>query len=273
MLTARFATLSSTNDAAARWARRDPGRWLRVTADMQTAGRGRSSRSWSSPRGGLWMSLVAPLRTPPAERAPLPLIVGIAVRDQLESLCRRHDREDAAIEIKWPNDVLLDGCKIAGILCEQVLTAETAAAGVLPAILGIGINANLRVADLGSELRTPAATLRETLGRRVDLEPFEDELSRAIVEEVERWDREGMSSATVARLNESLAWRGERVELRRTVRADADGLCLTLDGIDRAGRLTGIDDNGRRRAFDAGEIHQLAPCDDDPSSRLALASA
>lgn len=273
MLTARFATLTSTNDAAARWTRRDPGRWLRVTADAQTAGRGRSTRSWSSPRGGLWMSLAAPLSTPPAERAPLPLIVGIAVRDQLASLCRRHDRKDAAIEIKWPNDVLLDGCKIAGILCEQVLNAEAAAHGVLPAILGIGINANLRVADLGSELRTPAATLRETLGRCVDLDPFTDALSRAIVEEVERWDREGVSSATVTRLNEALAWRGERVELHPTVHAEVGSPCLTLAGVDRAGRLTGIDDDGRRRALDAGEIHALAPCDADPSSRLALASA
>ena len=273
MLAARFATRGSTNDTAARWACRDPGRWLRVTADTQTAGRGRSHRAWSSPFGGLWMSLAAPLRTPMSGRGPLPLIVGLAVRDELESLFRRRGDDDAAIEIKWPNDVLLDGRKVAGILCEQAIPAAPASADPPPAILGIGVNANLHAADLGSDLRTPAATLRDTLGESIDPHGLAATIGHAIAAEVERWDHHGLTARTGDRLNQTLAWRGRRVELRPTVRHCEDVTRFTLIGVDESGRLSGVDDDDHRVAFDAGEIHQLTVCDDDRHPQPALASA
>lgn len=218
------------------------------------------------------MSLAAPLRTAPAARGPLPLIVGIAVRDQLESLCRRH-RSDVTLEIKWPNDVLLNGCKVAGILCEQALPAVAASPSPPPAILGIGVNANLRVTDLGPDLRTPAASLRETLAHRIDLDALAASISLAVAEEIEGWDRDGVIAPTIARVNDHLAWRGRLVELHAAAGQTAGDTRFTLTGVDETGRLTGIDESGRHLAFDAGDIQRLAPCDDHTLTEPMLSSA
>ena len=109
-----------------------------VTADSQTAGRGRQGRTWSAPAGqALLLSLV--LRDPPPL---LPLRAGLAVADVAGDTAR----------VKWPNDVLLDGSKLAGVLVEARPQDGWA-------VLGIGLNAAVDLAALPAEVRDRAATL------------------------------------------------------------------------------------------------------------------
>ena len=267
MLFARYASLGSTNDTAAAWALRQPGRWLGVAADAQHTGRGRQSRAWSSPRGGIWLSLVAPLTTPPADRGPLPLVVGLAVRDTIEAIAREHGHRELVAEVKWPNDVLIrphafesDHGKASGVLCEQVFVhGTTGRPSAIPAVLGVGVNANLDAEDLGPNLRVPPATLREALGVDVPLPATTRRLAEAIAAAVDRWDRDGLTVGDVDRLNAALAFRGETVRLTRSLglQPGFPENAITVERVDAAGRLCGIDPRGRALAIDTGELTGL----------------
>lgn len=116
--------IGSTNDRAAELARGGAPAWTVVVADEQTRGRGRRGRRWvSEPGAGLWMSIV--LRDIEGE-GPLPLVVGLACAEAIEALA-----PGLRVGVKWPNDLLVDGRKVGGILC------EAAGGGV---VVGIGIN-------------------------------------------------------------------------------------------------------------------------------------
>lgn len=156
--------LPSTQDRARELARAGAPHGTLVVAGGQTGGRGRFRRTWGSPTGGLWMSLV--LRPDlEADAAPrVTLTASVAVTKMLREL-----GVDAGI--KWPNDVLVEpgGRKICGILAESSLGAPATGRStrVEYVILGIGLNANLDTADLGVPDRA-ATTLRSELGRDVD---------------------------------------------------------------------------------------------------------
>lgn len=136
---------ASTNIVAARL----PG-WHAVRADVQTAGRGRTGRHWTSDTGGLWLSAVVPCPGPREDWARLPLAVGWALIDTLASLGARD------LRLRWPNDILVGPRKLAGLLVERH-TADTA-------VIGIGLNvfnhpesadaalrgATIRLADLAN---------------------------------------------------------------------------------------------------------------------------
>lgn len=137
-----------------------------VLAREQTGGRGRKGRGWASPAGGVWLSVV--LRPSlPLEAWPLiGFAAGAGAAAALESVSRM------TIQLKWPNDLILEGRKIGGILVES-------AGGV--AILGIGVNANIAIEDLPNAVRPSATTLLTSLGRTIDLSA----LVREILEQVE----------------------------------------------------------------------------------------
>ena len=109
-----FEVTESTNTEARRLAAEYPGECLLVTAATQSAGRGRHGRAWESPRGGAWLSVVWPTRQPPLAYAAVSLVAAIAVRRALLEVVDTH-----RLQIKWPNDVLIDDRKVVGILCEQ----------------------------------------------------------------------------------------------------------------------------------------------------------
>lgn len=139
------ASTSSTNTELARLARDGAPEGTLVTTDHQSAGRGRLDRGWQSPRAaGIAVSvLVRPTAVPAARWPWLPLLTGMAV---LESL-----RATAGVEsvLKWPNDVLVGGRKVAGILLERVESATGPAA-----VIGVGLNVSMRE----DELPVPGAT-------------------------------------------------------------------------------------------------------------------
>ncbi len=207
----------STNAQARRLAERGAPHGLLVTAGEQTEGRGRQGRTWTAPAGrSLLCSLV--VRDPPRL---LPLASGVAVAE----LCG----ERAAI--KWPNDVLLDERKVAGILVEGRPQSRWA-------VLGIGINVAVREEDLPAELRGTAGSL--------GLEPdaIEPTLARLLAL-LERW--------AYAPEPDVLAAVSTRDALRgRPVRWAAGA--GTGAGIDEQGRLV-VDTDAGQVALESGEVH------------------
>jgi BirA family biotin operon repressor/biotin-[acetyl-CoA-carboxylase] ligase len=211
---------TSTNDRARELAQAGAPHGTLVTAAQQLSGRGRQGRTWSAPAGSaLLMSLV--LRDAPAL---LPLAAGVAVAEVAGP--------DALV--KWPNDVLVAGRKVAGILAEGRPTEGWT-------VLGIGLNVALRVEDLPPELHATAGTLGLAPS---ELEPTLARLLAAL-ERVLALD-------AAALLDEYRA----RDALRGRVVAWADGSGRAA-GIDGAGRLVVELAGGGRTALGAGEVHLL----------------
>jgi len=189
-----------------------------VTALAQSAGRGRQGRRWDAPPGrALLCSLV--LRDPPAL---LPIAAGVAVAELAgpEAL------------LKWPNDVLLDARKVAGILIEGRPQERWA-------VLGIGVNVAVDLDELPAELRSSAATLG------LDATELEPSLARLLVA-LEKW----LQAPADAVLD---AWRSRDALLGAAVHwREGSG---TGAGIDAGGRLIVALADGREQALDAGEVH------------------
>jgi len=128
-----LATIDSTNSYLISEPAPAPGYWSVVIAHEQTDGRGRGGNAWHSPPGGgLWLSAAHTFETPPANLAPLTLVLGVVVASELEAL----GVED--VGVKWPNDIVADGRKLGGILVETASPGATA-------VMGLGLN--LRLAD------------------------------------------------------------------------------------------------------------------------------
>lgn len=129
-----------------------------VVADEQTAGRGRMDRKWHSPKGtGIWMSLLLRPNIPPQKAPQLTLLAAVAVARAIE--------EAAGItpEIKWPNDLLVNGKKITGILTE--LQAESDR--IHSVIIGIGMNVNQKTGDFPEDLKVTATSIALETGKEV----------------------------------------------------------------------------------------------------------
>jgi BirA family biotin operon repressor/biotin-[acetyl-CoA-carboxylase] ligase len=215
----------STSDIARALAGAGAPHGTLVTAGAQRAGRGRQGRTWSAPAGrALLMSVV--LREWPAL---LPIAAAVAVADVAGA-------GGGEITIKWPNDVLLDGRKLAGILAEGRPQEGWAA-------LGIGINVAVRERDLPAELQGRAASLGL---EPAAIEPVLAALLRALERRVAQPD-----AALLADYRARDALLGERIRW-----AHGEGVAR---GIDARGRLVVERPGGERSALDAGEVHLLPP--------------
>jgi BirA family biotin operon repressor/biotin-[acetyl-CoA-carboxylase] ligase len=196
-----------------------------VTADEQLAGRGRQGRRWIAPAGqALLLSVI--VRDPPPL---LSLAAGIAVA----GVAQAHDRDGRRAELKWPNDVLLAGGKVAGILVEARPRAGWA-------VLGIGVNVAVQREALPNDIRGGAATLGLTAAA---LEPT----LAALLAELAGVLTMGRSRL-LARLRERDALRGHGVAW-----TGGSGVAA---GIDEQGRLL-VQTGSETIALDAGEVHLL----------------
>ena len=156
-----FDTIGSTNNEALAWATSRAKDLSLVIADEQTAGRGRLDRKWFTPKGtALAFSLI--LRPTPAEKPHLTRIVGLAALAAADSLRTR----GLVSQIKWPNDVLLNGRKVAGILVESVWSGEE----VDCLVIGIRVNVLKEPVPSAELLLFPATSLEEALGSTVERE-------------------------------------------------------------------------------------------------------
>lgn len=167
-----YAEVGSTNDVARELANEGAPEGTVVVAEKQTRGRGRLGRNWFSPSGqGIWFSVI--LRPPlaPSEVTKITLVAAVAVARALRGLT------GLDVRIKWPNDLLVGGKKLVGILTQ--LNAEVEKINYV--VIGIGVNANVDMTTFPPEVRTIATSIRVELGQ-----PFSRvKILQRILEELE----------------------------------------------------------------------------------------
>lgn len=153
-----YAETTSTNDCGKEHARAGAPEIGVIVAERQTAGRGRMGRKWiSESGGGLWMSMLVRPQLDTDQMGVLSLASGLALYRALKSLYRLDE-----LSLKWPNDILVSGAKLAGVLVE----AGSSPSGVKWAIVGIGVNI-LATPGAWEEVATPPAFLAEKVGGSV----------------------------------------------------------------------------------------------------------
>ena len=244
---AAFDQIGSTNAEAmsrARDGERGP-MWF-VTTE-QTAGRGRRQRAWIAPRGNLASSVLEVMDVSPGVAATLGFAAGLSLESALQQVSieanlRRAGAEPLKYALKWPNDVMADGQKLAGILLE----AEAVAGNRLAVVVGIGTN--VIAAPEGTP--TPATSLA-ALGVQIGAEELFTALSDAWVEFRGIWDN-GRGFADIRKLWLERAFGlGERVAIQ-TGAATVEG---TFDTIDETGCLIVRSKEGKRTPIAAGEVY------------------
>jgi BirA family transcriptional regulator, biotin operon repressor / biotin---[acetyl-CoA-carboxylase] ligase len=204
-----YRAVESTQGVARVWAHEDAPEGALVLADYQTAGRGQHGRSWRAPAGtSLLFSIILRPRVPVARWPQIPLAAGCAVAEGLEAAT------PVSVRLKWPNDVLVAGRKLAGVLTEGV-------AGGRPAVaLGIGVNVSQRATDWPPGLAGTATSLAE-LGAPVAREA----LLGAILARLDVWYRvlqdEGFEPVRAA-------WRRRGVLGGRVTLPDGAGTSVAL---------------------------------------------
>ncbi len=231
-----LAETTSTNDVAREQGRKgEPGGFV-VAASRQTAGRGRLGRTWESlPGRGLYVSILLRPDLAVTETSRLPILASVAAVDAVETVA------GARPQIKWPNDLMVRGRKLGGLLIETEMSGRNLAF----AVVGIGINVRHAEGDFSPEVRDLATSLylaNDQLYRRADLlvallQAFERRLARPFAEAREAWTA---SSLTL----------GQRVELN-TGRGRKHGQAM---GIDDSGALLLRSDSGEVETITAGDM-------------------
>lgn len=167
-----FNEVSSTNTVAKFLAKNGAENGTVVLSEKQTDARGRSGKAWEAPLGGVWLSIIV---KPNVDYSKIPLITiatGVAVANAIERTGIKN------VEIKWPNDIMLNGKKVCGILTEAVTQYNH----IDSVIIGVGIDANINIDEFPEELQEGTTTIAEELGRPED----ENQLIRYFLEEFEK---------------------------------------------------------------------------------------
>jgi BirA family biotin operon repressor/biotin-[acetyl-CoA-carboxylase] ligase len=200
-----------------------------AVCDVQTAGRGRLGRGWEAPRGAAILCSV--LLKPPAGQvlAQLSLVAGLAAAETVERAL------GLAVQLKWPNDVMVNRRKVAGVIAE-------ASSGVV--VVGIGVNVNQTREQLPDDAKVAPGSLYTTDGVRRERAPLLADLLSSLEHDYGLWVEEGLD-ALYGSLGARDFLRGRRVFL--------DGQAGLGIGIDRRGRLE-VEIDGRRQLVESGEV-------------------
>jgi BirA family transcriptional regulator, biotin operon repressor / biotin---[acetyl-CoA-carboxylase] ligase len=232
--------IGSTNDAAMAAGRAGAPEGLAILADRQERGRGRSGRAWASlPGVGLYTSILLRPSVPPRQAPLLTIVAGLAVADAIKAFVRIEP------SLKWPNDVLLDGRKVAGILTEMATVGQQ----IGYVVVGIGINVRHRSTDFPADVQATATSIELIAGRRAE----RGEVAVAVYNALDRWYAAFCAGERIGILAEA---RARTATLGRlvTVRAGSEqwvGTALDLDG---EGALLVQDEEGAVRRVLADEV-------------------
>ena len=167
-----FKEVASTNTVAKFLSMHNVANGTVVISEKQTQAKGRSGKSWESPLGGVWLSIILKPNVDQSKFPMITLATGVAVAKTLEKIGVEEP------EIKWPNDIMINGKKVCGILTEAIAKFNT----VENVIIGVGIDANLDVSQFPEELQAGTTTLKEELKR----EGNENLLIKIFLEEFEK---------------------------------------------------------------------------------------
>lgn len=229
--------LGSTNDRARELARGGKDAWAVVLAETQTRGRGREGRAWVSPGGqGLWLSLLVPSRGIETDRL-LPLRIGLASAEALEGRVGKR----LGVQLKWPNDLLLSGKKVGGVLCENT------GSGIV--VAGLGLNVGQKEADFPPELRETATSLEEGAGSPVP----RGELAGVLIRGIKCGVGDGGEHLTPGEME---GFSRRDVLLGQRIESQLEGLGVAL-GITSSGSLIMEVDGGGRREVRGGSVRRV----------------
>lgn len=235
-----FQETTSTSDVAEKLARDGVKEGVVVFAESQTKGRGRLGRKWVSPAGkGLWFSVLLRPQMRPQEATRMTVATAVAVRRAIQK------QTGLQPAIKWPNDLLLGGRKIAGILTELAADPDQ----IKHLIIGIGIDANLAEEDLSPELRPIASSLRIELGRPVDRPALAAQILRELDADYRRV-RIGQFAAVADEWEARCATLGARVSVDLGPRV-VEGIAESLDD---DGALLLRTEHGRLERIIGGDV-------------------
>ena len=227
-----FDSIGSTNDEALAWATAGADDLSIVIADEQTQGRGRFDRKWFTPKGsGLAFSLILRPSARDALHRHLSRTVGVAALSIAESCSGL----GLAPRIKWPNDILLNGKKIAGILIETVWSGDD----VDSLVIGMGINVHKSSVPPAELLQFPATSLEDALGKEA---PAREEILFSILNAFIHWRERMGTDELIHAWEEMLAFRGEQVQIHAGNEAPTSGELLGLES-DGSLRLRDAHDN------------------------------
>jgi BirA family biotin operon repressor/biotin-[acetyl-CoA-carboxylase] ligase len=233
-----FDDIGSTNsECLARARAGDPGLFW-VTAARQTEGRGRRGRAWTSEPGNLYASLLLIDPAPVERTASLPLAVAVAVHQAVRAVL---PPGDAALQVKWPNDILIDRRKTCGILLE----GEPLADGRRALVIGIGIN----IRHMPDSAPYGVTRLLDH-GAAVSPEELFAHLFKSMASALELWDEGRGTAAIVARWRELACGIGEKI----TVNLPDRSLVGTFAGIDENGLLMLDKGDGTVMPIAAGDV-------------------
>jgi BirA family biotin operon repressor/biotin-[acetyl-CoA-carboxylase] ligase len=227
------AETGSTNADMADLARAGAAEGLWLRAERQTAGRGRQGRAWKSPPGNLYASTLVRLRPTDSQPATLALVAAVALEDTVRVFL------DHGATLKWPNDLLIDGAKLSGILLERVDDAV---------IIGFGVN----LAHHPQALERPATSLAAH-GPAPDPQLFLETLAESLTRWIARWRGEGLAPIRdrwLARAHPP----GTALTARLADQTSLDGL---FDGLTSDGALILRLADGTSRVIHAADVFLL----------------
>ncbi|MFT4078199.1 biotin--[acetyl-CoA-carboxylase] ligase [Rhodomicrobium sp.] len=213
----RFESIDSTNEEALRRLASGLIAPFWIVSEVQTRGRGRAGRQWKSPGGNLYATLAVTLKVSAATATQLSFVAGLAAHDAASAFLSQD--KASRLRLKWPNDLMLDGAKLAGLLLESVTVADG-----LAVILGIGINVAAPPADTG---RSVASLALSPSSVEDVFESLADALERRIAE----WN-EGRGFPAIRE-----AWLARALALNETISVNLNSSIIR-------GRFSGVDDNG-----------------------------
>ena len=207
-----YEEIGSTNDEAFRLGLAGAPEGTALIANSQSAGKGRMQRVWYSPAGSnIYTSIILRPQIEPARAPQISILAGVAVADILESYCP--DR----IKLKWPNDVLINGKKVCGILSQM----KTIVSEVDFIILGIGINVNISYNEFPKEICNIATSLAIETGREISRQ----ELIISLYENLAKWYKQILKDG-FGRIKEK--WFQEEAVSGKAIGLDEDGSLILL---------------------------------------------
>ncbi len=234
-----YESVGSTNVTAKLLAEEDAPAGTLVVAESQTAGRGRRGRGWVSPPGhNLYFTLLLRPQINPDKASMLTLVMALAVKEGMEEAC------NVQAGIKWPNDIVLNGRKVTGILTEMSLQGEY----IQHVVIGVGIN--VKKQEFAPELAEKATSLEAELGRSISRALLLERVMERFEEDYALFMEKQDMSLLLTAYNAALVNCGKQVQ----VLEPAGEYAGTARGINEKGELLVLDSANNLQKVFAGEV-------------------
>ncbi len=244
-----YPSIDSTNKRAIELARQGTPEWTVVFASRQTAGKGRYERVWWSPPDlGLWFSIILRPRIPARFINLVNLASAIGMRGFIQNrITEEKGSDNPVVLLKWPNDIIVDGKKLCGILLESDITAKQ----IDYIVVGIGLNVNQRMDDFPSDIRQKAISVKMITGRDYDIPKFLTDFLKFFYKEYHQLFAKGFDFI-VTEYQKFLAFARQKVEIHLPDRV-IHGI---QKGINPSGNLI-LSQNGKEIVITAGDLWQI----------------